>query len=184
VAVTTDQDGAAERSEELRSITLRYLAAIDRGDVDAIIARFSRTANLTALPTSGLPIRGPERIKRYTEVEFEAVGRFPVPDPEVEAWVRGDVGWSFGIAKVGEGGRDEVRSSFVFQIENDEWKIVFAHFSIAEREDSEAWAGRSIKILRSSSPRSSARSLPTYRVRQPRTARSRSCSRTSKARQR
>ena len=99
---TTDESGATERSEELRSITLRYLAAIDRGDVDAMNARSSRTADLTALGTFGPPIRGPERNKRYAEVEFEAVGRYPVPDPEVEAWVRGDVGWSFGIAKVGE----------------------------------------------------------------------------------
>ena len=30
--------------------------------------------------------------------------------------------------------------SFVLQLEQDDWKIVFAHVSIAEREDSEAWA--------------------------------------------
>ncbi len=137
---STGDESVTERSEELRSITLRYLAAIDRGDVDAMNARSSRTADLTALGTFGPPIRGPERNKRYTEVEFEAVGRYPVPDPEVEAWVRGDVGWSFGIAKVGEDGRDEVRFSFVLQLEQDDWKIVFAHVSIAEREDSEAWA--------------------------------------------
>ena len=74
-------------------------------------------------------------------MQFEAVGRFPVPDPEVEAWVRGDVGWSFALAKVGEDGRDEVRFSFVFQLEQDEWKIVFEHVSMGEQEDSEAWVG-------------------------------------------
>jgi eukaryotic-like serine/threonine-protein kinase len=75
------------------------------------------------------------------EVQFEAVGRFPVPDPEVEAWVHGDVGWSFGLAKVGEDDRDEIRFSLVFQLEQDEWKIVFGHVSIGEHEDSTAWVG-------------------------------------------
>ncbi len=91
------------------------------------------------LGTSGAPIRGPERNKRYTDVEFEAVGRFPFPDPEVEAWVRGDVGWTLGIAQLGGDDEDEVRFSLVFQLESDEWKIVFGHVSIGEREDSTVW---------------------------------------------
>jgi class 3 adenylate cyclase/ketosteroid isomerase-like protein len=130
-----DESGGTERSEELRSITLRYLAAIDRGDVDAIIARFSQTADLTVLATGGPPILGPERNKRYTEVEFEAVGRFPVPDPEVEAWVRGDVGWSFALAQIGDDKRDELRFSLIFQLEQDEWKMVHSHISIGDKSD-------------------------------------------------
>ena len=139
MTASTDKSGATNRSEELRSVTLRYLAAIDRGDIEAINARLSQTADMTSLGTAGALIRGPERNRRYLEVELEAIGRFPVPDPEVEAWVRGEVGWSFGIAKLGGDGGDEVRFSLVFQLEQDEWRIVFVHASIGEPDDSTTW---------------------------------------------
>jgi class 3 adenylate cyclase len=139
VTASKEESGVAQPSEELRSVTLRYLAAIDRGDVDAIVARHSQMVGLAVFGTGGRPIRGPERHTRYTLAEFEAVGRFPIPDPEVEAWVRGDVGWSFASAKIGERERDLLRISLVFQLEHGDWKIVHSHYSVGEAQDSDAW---------------------------------------------
>ncbi len=139
MTATTDESDAIERSEELRSITLRYLSAIDRGDVETIVARHSRMAGLANIDTIGPPIRGRDRIARYLEVDFETFGSFPVPDPEVEAWSAATWGWSFAFAEVGEDLHQMLRISLVFQLEQDDWKIVHSHFSIGATDDSGAW---------------------------------------------
>ena len=93
------------------------------------------TGELTMLPSSGRPIRGPARNKRYTEVEFEAAGRFPFPSTRRRGVGPCYVGWSLGVTRLGGDDPDAIRFTLVFQLESDEWRIVFGHVSIAERED-------------------------------------------------
>ena len=74
------------------------------------------------------------------EVDFETLGSFPIPDPEVEAWSGGDLGV---VVRVCGGRRGYAsansRISLVFQLQHDDWKIVHSHFSIGATDESGAW---------------------------------------------
>src|SRR5437879_268135 len=64
-----------EPSEELRSITARLWSAWTRGDVEAVIGRFSLKEGVSGFGTDPTEFfRDPGQLERYTRAEFDALG--------------------------------------------------------------------------------------------------------------
>lgn len=143
------EGGELERSEELRSITTRLWAAWTRGDVEAVLARFSPMRGVSGFGTDPVEsFKSPEQIERYTRAEFEALGgEWPLGPPEVDAWAEGDIGWSTVrselMTDVPEGSH-LLRCTFVFHLERDDWKVVHQHWSVGV--PSEPVFGRSLPL--------------------------------------
>jgi adenylate cyclase len=132
--VTAHSDrGDLEPSEELRSLTARLWAAFTRGDVEAVVARFSLKEGVSGFGTDPSEFfYDPGQLERYTRAEFDTLGGWPLGAAEVNAWVEGVVGWSIVRSEVVAvpDGAQPVRCTFVFHLERDEWKVVHQHWSI------------------------------------------------------
>ena len=127
--------GSIEPSDELCSITSRLWAAWTRGDADAVVGRFSFHDGVSRFGTAPFEfLHDPSQLERYTRAEFDDFGGgWPLGGAEVDAWVEGTVGWSIVrsqvVAYVPEGSQP-LRCTFVFHLEQDEWKVVHQHWSI------------------------------------------------------
>ena len=97
-------------------------------------------------------IDDPDLLVRYSKLDFEeghlATSEFgPL---QIDAWVEGRVGWSLTHSTVefGSAGPREFRSTFVFHLERDEWKIIHEHWSLATPEETYGWpAGRTLALI-------------------------------------
>jgi adenylate cyclase len=140
-----------EPSEELRAITARLFDAIRRRDVQAGLARFSETALTVWGTTTGEFIDDPRLLRRYVELDFDegGYGQFTTAPSRIDAWTEGTVGWSLTHSTVElDAGPREFRATFVFHLENDEWKIVHEHWSYAVSEEVYgAVAGSTLELL-------------------------------------
>jgi class 3 adenylate cyclase len=141
-----------EPSEELRAITARFFDALARSDIDAALARFSMMKGLTVWGLDvGEFIDDPELLVRYSRLDFEE-GHLNTSDfgpLRIDAWVEGPVGWSLTHATLEyESGPREFRSTFVFHLEQDEWKIIHEHWSLSTPEEDYGWpAGWTLELL-------------------------------------
>lgn len=137
--MTVDPDRAGlGPSEELRAITARWFDSISRRDVESALARFSAMKGLAVFGTDvGEYIDDPELLRRYSRLDFNEGGfdSFDLGPLRIDAWVDGHVGWSLTRATVPtDAGPQEFRSTLVFHLEQDEWKIVHEHWSYAASE--------------------------------------------------
>ena len=121
-----------EPSAELRAITERYWAAFTRGDVEAVVARFSLMPGTTMFGTDESEfIDDPDRLVHYTRLEFEGLGGWPLGPAEVDAWVEGQMGWSIVRSSVElPPASHRLRVTLLFHLEHDDWKIVHEHWSV------------------------------------------------------
>ncbi len=121
-----------DRSDELRSVTARLWAAWTRGDVEAVIGRFSLSPGVSGIGTDPTElIDDPEILERYTRAEFDAMGGpWPFGPAEIDAWREGEVGWSIVRAEILAVASAPIRVSFVFRLERDEWRVVHQHWSV------------------------------------------------------
>ena len=123
--------GQLHRSEELRSITARYWAALRRGDYDAAMARCSLMGGITLIGTDESEyIDDPDAFVRYTKLEFEELRAWPLGDAQIDAWSQGEVGWAVVRSTVEATSSRVLRVTLLFHLENDEWKIVHQHWSV------------------------------------------------------
>ena len=123
--------GRLQPSDEVRAVTARFWAAFERGDKQAVLSRISRMEGVTAFGTDESEyIADPDDLVRYLEMQFEALPTLPVNAAEIDAWSQGDVGWSILRSTITAVRPMPVRATFVFHLENDEWKMIHGHWSV------------------------------------------------------
>ena len=130
--------GDLEPSPELCAITARWFESIHRHDVESVLARFSTMTGIAVWGTDfGEYIDDPELLRRYVRLDYAEGGydEFDLGKLRIEAWVEGPVGWSLTDATMSTAsGGQEFRSTLVFHLEQDEWKIIHEHWSFAAPE--------------------------------------------------
>jgi class 3 adenylate cyclase len=94
----------------------------------------------------------PELVRRYTRLDVEDGGfdDWEFGPVRIDAMVEGSVGWSLAHADAifSDGHRREFRSSLIFHLEDDEWKIVHEHWSFGA--DESEWGkpeGRTLSLI-------------------------------------
>lgn len=128
-----------EQSEELRAITARWFEAIRRSDFETDLKRFTELDGLMVWGINeGEYLDDPELVRRYTRLDVED-GGFDVWEfgpVRIDAMVEGTVGWSLAHSHAifPDGRRREFRSSLIFHLEDDDWKIVHEHWSFGASE--------------------------------------------------
>jgi class 3 adenylate cyclase/ketosteroid isomerase-like protein len=122
-----------DRSGELHAVTTRFWQAFVRGDADAAIGRTSTMDGVTFLGSAENEyLDDPDRIRAAIQLNFDLLGEFPIGAAEIEARAEGTVGWAVvrGSLAAPDGPR-EMRATLVFHLEQDEWRIVHHHYSVA-----------------------------------------------------
>ena len=122
-----------DRSSELHAVTARFWGAFIRGDAEAALGRTSVADGVTFLGTAENEyLDDADKIRALIRLNFELLGEFPMGEAEIDARAEGSVGWAVvrgGLASP-EGPR-EMRATLVFHLEQDEWRIVHHHYSVA-----------------------------------------------------
>ncbi|MGN6377736.1 MAG: adenylate/guanylate cyclase domain-containing protein [Gaiellales bacterium] len=148
----TPVPGGIQRSEELCAITARWFDAIRRRDYETDLARFSWMQGLSVWGTiAGEYIDDPELLRRYTRRDFEEGGfeGWEFGPLRIDAWVEGTVGWSLTHSTISSStGPLDFRSTLIFHLEQDEWKIVHEHWSYGASDETYGMpAGRMLDVL-------------------------------------
>jgi ketosteroid isomerase-like protein len=122
-----------QRSAEIEQMARDAMAAIDQGDIDALLALVSRDAHATSIGTD------PAEYSRDLADTLEML-RASSPDQsggmrssvtDVVAYEHGDVGWLDGTGTFTSGGQSvAVRFTNVVVREDGAWRLVQAHASI------------------------------------------------------
>lgn len=123
-----------ESSTELRDIIVQWFKAAAAGDASWRDRHVSRHANLRIVGTDPDEWLEGEPAYRFLKDEAENIGgKVQVEVPEVEAFSEGSVGW--GVARpvitLGDGAKVSPRWSAVFRREDDGWKMIQLHASVA-----------------------------------------------------
>ena len=123
--------GQLQVSDELRSVTARYWAALRRGDYRAVVGRTSLMSGATVIGTDETEyIDDPDALARYLKQQFEALPTFPVGEASIDAWTEGGMGWAVVRSTVEATSVRGLRVTLIFHLEQDEWKMVHQHFSV------------------------------------------------------
>ncbi len=123
-----------EPSAELREIIVNWFKGAEAGDASWRDRHVSKHANLRIVGTDPEEWLDGDRAYRFLKDEAENIGgKVRVQVPEVEAFVEGSVGW--GVARpvitLGDGRKVSPRWSAVFRREDDGWKMIQLHGSVA-----------------------------------------------------
>lgn len=123
-----------EPSSELRDIIVNWFKAAAAGDASWRDRHVSRHPNLRIVGTDPDEWLDGEHAYSFLKDEAENIGgKVQVEVPEAEAFVEGSVGW--GVARpvitLGDGRKVSPRWSAVFRREEDGWKMVQLHASVA-----------------------------------------------------
>jgi adenylate cyclase len=125
-----------ERSEEIRRVVARWLAAISTGDAEAVLARLSEHPGTVLIGTD--PNEwwvGDARLVVARQVE--ETGGFPMRAQEIDAWDEGSCGWaSAKIDLEWMGTSYGARLTCLLHLERDDWKIVQSHLSLPQTNES------------------------------------------------
>ena len=120
-----------ERSEEIRRVVHRWMAAISVPDAEAALARLSDFPGALTIGTDVAEWwHGPDG-RAIWQRQIEELGRFPVSWEAIDAWEEGSVGWAsvkFTIKWADE--THDMRGTYVLHLEHGEWKLVQIHWSI------------------------------------------------------
>ncbi len=134
VGVTQDRTRRGiDRSAELHAVAARLWQAFIRGDADAAIGRTSTMDGVTFLGSAENEyLDDPDRIRAVLRLNFDLLGEIPLGEAEIDARAEGSVGWAVARGSLAspEGPR-EMRATLVFHLEQDEWRIVHHHYSVA-----------------------------------------------------
>lgn len=130
-----------ERSEEIRRVVGRWLDGIGTGDIGAVLARLTSDPGGLVIGTDPNEWWTTEARALMT-AQFETSGGFPVTVEEIDAWEEGSCGWAAAKAKVQWAGvTHESRLTCVLHLEQGEWKIVQAHMSLPQTNESVGMGG-------------------------------------------
>lgn len=114
-------------ADALREATLRFYDAVAGGNADAVADLVAEDA--VVIGTDDVWLRGRDAIvDAYRGLELEV-------DPgEIEAFVRGDIGWTSETPTITAGGQSlHLRRTAVWRREGGAWRIAQSHASIAQR---------------------------------------------------
>ena len=129
-----------EQSTELKELYLRICEALSSGDYPFFERCFSKKDGVLAIGTDPTEWwAGYDNITRVFKVQIEETGGFQILKDTPHAYSDGSIGWLAGrpTLKLRDGTEMPVRLTAVFQREQNSWKIVQWHFSIAiANEDS------------------------------------------------
>jgi ketosteroid isomerase-like protein len=122
-----------QRSPEIEQMARDAMAAIDKGDIDALLAMVSRDAHVTSIGTDpaeySRDLAGTLQMLQASAPEQSGGMRAAVT--EVIAYEHGDVGWLDGTGSFSSGGESvEVRFTNVVVREDGAWRLVQVHTSI------------------------------------------------------
>jgi len=124
-------------STELHAVTARFWGAFIRGDAEAAIGRTSIADGVTFLGSAENEyLEDPEQIRALLKLNFDLLGEFPISNAVITARAEGSVGWAVvrGSLASPEGPR-EMRATLIYHLEQDEWRIVHQHYSVAVPND-------------------------------------------------
>ncbi len=123
-----------EPSAELKSVVLRLYEAVSGGDMAAVERLFSRQSGALVIgsdPNEWLV--GHDAIAGAFRAQFREMGIRKIQAGDLSAFVEGTVGWAADRRPMrSSNGMDiSIRETFVFHKEDEEWKIVQVHASLA-----------------------------------------------------
>jgi class 3 adenylate cyclase len=120
-------------SDELRAVRSRLWAAFKRGDLEVFLARYSFAPGLTMFGTDATEyVNDRDSFAAYMRTQFALVGGSPFGEARIEARVEGQVGWTVVRSSVTTGSVEhDLRVTTIFRLEQDEWRIVHEHWSVA-----------------------------------------------------
>jgi ketosteroid isomerase-like protein len=123
-----------EPSVELREIILNWFAAAAAGDASWRDRHVSRHPDLRIVGTDPEEWLAGDPAYRFLKDEAANIGgKVTVVVPEAEAFVEGSVGWGVArpIITLGDGRKVSPRWSAVFRREDDGWRMIQLHASVA-----------------------------------------------------
>ena len=129
---------AVETCPELAEVIVDWFKAAAAGDASWRDRHVSRHARLRIVGTDPEEWLQGEPAYRFLKNEAENVGgKVQIRVPEVEAFRSGDVGWGLArpIITLGDGREVSPRWSAVFVREDDTWKLIQLHASIAQANE-------------------------------------------------
>jgi class 3 adenylate cyclase/ketosteroid isomerase-like protein len=122
-----------EKSEEIRRVIERWTRAIAEGDAECL-ERLSRHDGTLIVGTDPAEWwRGRETRAVWGRQIEELRGVFSVRAEEIDAWEEGSVGWAALKETISvDGETREARATYVLRLEQGEWKVVQAHWSLPQ----------------------------------------------------
>ena len=124
---------AVQPSPGVADATRQVLSAFQNSDADAIRAAFSDSA-LVAIGTDPAEyLRGATETADLFVVQAEAMTGMTVAPGDIDAYERGDVGWSASqpTFRFPDGTNLPVRLTVVFERDGGDWRVVQWHASLA-----------------------------------------------------
>jgi class 3 adenylate cyclase len=125
-----------ERSEEIRRVVERWLAAVAAGDTGAVLARLSEHSGTVFIGTD--PNEwwvGDARL--VVGRQIEETGGFPMSAEEIDGWEEGSCGWASAKVKVEWAGRSyDARLTCLLHLERGDWKFIQSHLSLPQANES------------------------------------------------
>ena len=131
-----------ERSPELRDLVLAWCEAVSRGDTSLVDKHVSREAAARLIGSDPGEWLAGEQVVEFLRNEVQKYGGNVMSSPsETEAFSEGTVGWAATRLTITlpDGKTVSPRWSAVFHQEDDEWKFVQAHASIAMPNEEAGW---------------------------------------------
>lgn len=121
-------------SDELKNIVLQNYRdhALPGGSLEVVRRCYSHQEGTLFIGTDPKEwLKGYEAIYHY--IEMFSGGGIQIQVNYIEAWCEGSVGWSVDVVtlKLKDSTNIPLRHTHVFQKENEAWKIVHTHVSVA-----------------------------------------------------
>jgi hypothetical protein len=121
-------------SSDLRNAVLRLYESMGTSDMKTIENSFSRQGGVLAIGTDPSEWWSDQAtIIDGFKTQFSRSGTRRVEPGELSTFVEGTVGWAADrrTKRLADGQEITIRETFVFHREDDEWKIVQMHASLA-----------------------------------------------------
>jgi adenylate cyclase len=126
-----------ERSEEICRVVERWLSAESVGDRDAAVARVSEHPGTVLIGTDPNEWWQGDEALRVFGRQLEESGGFPITSEHIDAWEEGSCGWASAKVKLEWAGESyAARLTCVLHLERGEWKLVQAHLSLPQANES------------------------------------------------
>ena len=122
-----------ERSEEIRRIVERWVAAVSAGDGAEALARISEGPGTVWIGTDPDEWLEGRDIHRLGERQYEESGGFPMTTVQIDAWEEGTCGWASARLQLDWAGATyDLRFTCVAHLERGDWKVVQGHLSLPQ----------------------------------------------------
>jgi adenylate cyclase len=120
-----------ESSDEIRRIVERWMRAISEHDSESSLGRVSEHPGTLMIGTDPEEWFHGSDARAIWARQLEELDSFSVVGTEIEAWEEGTVGWASVKERIGwDDEETEARATYVFHLEQGEWKVVQIHWSL------------------------------------------------------